>query len=539
MINKDFKYVWEERRGIYRVVADTPEYRPDTKKTIHHYVTIGKAKEKNGPVEFGPKHLALQEAQKASVKEEVKAKTVIPSGEKLVMDKAVTDTGLSKALDKTLGKDLTAKVVSLAYFLLATGEALSNSEVWLQERELSPLNAARISELLPQISEEKCSLFFREWLKTKAKGKTICYDITSVSTYAKDMDLGEYGYNRDHERWLKQINLAFVTDKQTHMPLAYRVVNGSLSDVNTLKDTVREFIQYGATPYGMVMDRGFWGQERLQMLTDEGIKYMIPVPSSVSWGKKIISDNKSNVFLQPPHEDDDGSKTYGCTVYDPNGEGRHVWAHVYYSPAIETLKKEKFVEKYTKCRQDLLDGTLEESQTDFAAKYFTVSTRGRGGKRHVEEKAHLVDVLARQDFGYWVLYTDMEKDWVTALDDYRDRGFIEAGFDDLKGATDAKRLRVHYSKSVFGRIFIQFVSQILRTYLRGKAKSFDEGTQKFASSPSSILTRVRSYSKVKYSGRYKAQFTQATKGQRLIFKALGIDAEQPENDEDSTEVLLN
>ena len=59
------------------------------------------------------------------------------------------------------------------------------------------------------------------------------------------------------------------------MPLAYRVVNGSLSDVNTLKDTVREFIQYGATPYGMVMDRGFWGQERLQMLTDEGIKYML------------------------------------------------------------------------------------------------------------------------------------------------------------------------------------------------------------------------------------------------------------------------
>jgi len=94
-------------------------------------------------------------------------------------------------------------------------------------------------------------------------------------------------------------------------------------------------------------------------------------------------------------------------------------------------------------------------------------------------------------------------------------------------------------KSVFGRIFIQFISQILRTYLRDKAKAFDADTKKFASSPSGILTRVRSYSKVKYSGRYKPQFTQATKGQRLIFKALGIETDPAETGEDDTEALLD
>ncbi len=90
-----FKYVLEERRGVYRVVTDTPEYKPETRKTVHHYVTVGKAREKNGPIEFGPKYLALQEAQKASAKEEVRAKTVIPTGERLVLDKAFADTGLS------------------------------------------------------------------------------------------------------------------------------------------------------------------------------------------------------------------------------------------------------------------------------------------------------------------------------------------------------------------------------------------------------------------------------------------------------------
>ena len=72
------------------------------------------------------------------------------------------------------------------------------------------------------------------------------------------------------------------------------------------------------------------------------------------------------------------------------------------------------------------------------------------------EKTPLAVVLKETNFGYWVLYTDMEKDAFTALEDYRDRNFIEAGFDDLKGSTDAKRLRVHHDKSVYGRIFIKF-----------------------------------------------------------------------------------
>jgi len=44
---------------------------------------------------------------------------------------------------------------------------------------------------------------------------------------------------------------------------------------------------------------------------------------------------------------------------------------------------------------------------------------------------------------------------------------------------------------------------------------------------------------VKHSGRDKAQLTQPTKGQRLIFKALGIDVGQSENDDKNTEEMLS
>lgn len=112
MIKNDYKYVWENRRGVYRVVTDTPEYNKETKKTVHHYVTVGKAMEKNGPVEFGSKFQAVKKAQG----EPVQAKSVILSGEKVALSKASTDTGLRKALVSSFGKEIAEMILGLAFY---------------------------------------------------------------------------------------------------------------------------------------------------------------------------------------------------------------------------------------------------------------------------------------------------------------------------------------------------------------------------------------------------------------------------------------
>lgn len=545
MSNEAFRYVWEGRRGVYRVVTDSPEYIKETKKTVHHYVTVGKAFEKDGPIEFGPKYLALARARKDTVSGAdnqgvlPKAKAVIPYGERLVLEKAFKETGLRKTMKAVFGIELTEQIMSLAFFMVSTGDALSCSAQWCNQRMLPSLDAPRISELLPKLDEQSCSSFFRRWIKENADSRTLCYDITSVSTYAKDMDIAEYGYNRDHEKWLRQINLALVTDKQNHIPLVFRIVNGSLSDVNTLKDTISDFRMYGASPYGLVMDRGFWSMEKLNILVQNNIHYMIPVPSSVAWARKLIEQNKSNVFQNSPVQGSDGEDTYCFTVFDPLQERRHVWAHIYYSPAIETVRKERFVKEYSARRQELLEGNADERYQKFYDEHFIISTRGRGGKRHVEDKVPLSDLMAGMNFGYWVLYTDMEKNAFIALNDYRDRNFIEAGFDDLKGATDAKRLRVHRTKSVYGRIFVQFIAQVMRTWMRNRISSFNDEVRKYAVSPDGVLTRVRSYSKVSYIGRYKSQFTVMTKGQRLLFQAFGIDAQADSDEESDSEKLLS
>ncbi len=537
----DYKYVYEKSRKLYRVVLDHPTYDKTTKKTTHHYETVGKAKEKRGEIEFGSKYAAIHNIEKRELQEEASpvVKEVIPSGEVLVLDAMSKEIGLEKTLVSAFGKEKAEKIKALVYFLICTGDALMDAEEWCSVRKLKELASPRISELFPTLSDTTCSSFFSKWVKEKAKDKSVCYDITSISTYATDVDIAEYGYNRDHEKWLKQINLAMVTDKESHIPLAFRPLNGSLSDSQTLMDTVNEFDGYGAKPYGFVMDRGFWKKTFLDMLHEKGVKFALPVPSSVGWAKELIKKHKNDVFSSY-YDDDEGNTTFCYTVYDPQKEGKRVWAHIYYTPSIETAKKEKFVKEYMARKKELEEDKPNEKYRSFYDEYFTVSKSGRGGNIHVKDKRPLTEILDEKIFGYWVLYTDMEKDGIKALKMYRERTFIEAGFDDLKGATDMKRLRMHKGESVYGRLFIQFCAQILRTELRNKIRSFDAETKKYASSPDTLLKRVKSYSNVKFSGKYKAQYSAATKGQRLIFKGLGIDFQGTDDDDcDASETERN
>lgn len=59
------------------------------------------------------------------------------------------------------------------------------------------------------------------------------------------------------------------------------------------------------------------------------------------------------------------------------------------------------------------------------------------------------------------------KDVTEALRSYRQKDVIEKGVDDLENDLDMKRLRIHSNTAMEGRIFIQFVSLILTTYLKG------------------------------------------------------------------------
>lgn len=85
-----------------------------------------------------------------------------------------------------------------------------------------------------------------------------------------------------------------------------------------------------------------------------------------------------------------------------------------------------------------------------------------------------------------------------------------------------KRLRIHSSASMDGRLFVQFIALILMSALRKKMR--ETGLiEKYTTRE--LLMEMETLTKVRYSGRYGHILTEVTKPQRHILESLGINLE--------------
>ncbi len=93
---------------------------------------------------------------------------------------------------------------------------------------------------------------------------------------------------------------------------------------------------------------------------------------------------------------------------------------------------------------------------------------------------------------------------------YREKDIVEKCFDDLKNELDMKRLRIHSSKCMKSRLFIQFITMILLVAIRKRMRA-TELTTKY--SVTQLLWELESLTTIQYSGRYKNKLSEVTKAE--------------------------
>ena len=123
------------------------------------------------------------------------------------------------------------------------------------------------------------------------------------------------------ETRIRQINLAVVPDGGKHLPLTSRVPDGSMG-TRRCRWTMEAFEAYGTGPEGAVMNRGFWGGERLRGLHAKRIRVWIPVPSQVRWARELIGRKRSEVSVRDSHGEADGRGGVQLHGTCPPGGGR-------------------------------------------------------------------------------------------------------------------------------------------------------------------------------------------------------------------------
>ena len=90
----------------------------------------------------------------------------------------------------------------------------------------------------------------------------------------------------------------------------------------------------------------------------------------------------------------------------------------------------------------------------------------------------------------------------------------------LKNQLDMKRLRMHSSAAVDGRLFVQFIALIYMSALRKEMRT--SGLHK-RYTVRELLREMETLTKVKYSGKYGHILTEVTKPQREILQNLNIE----------------
>lgn len=478
-----------------------------SKTTRHKRKCIGKLKPETGEI--------IPTRKKSTAKSEAKRQagqcTVTTIGPSLLLDKASNDIGLSKALRSTFPDDW-AHMLTCAYYLACEGGALCHAEQW-STRNQHPLGKKlgdqRISELLCRLTPSRQQDFFTQWIAANHEG-CFALDITSVSSYSELIDYVKWGYNRDGEN-IPQVNLLMLTSEDTRLPIYYRILQGSIKDVSTLKESLDNLGLLGSRAFHFVMDKGFFSEANIDAMYDARYHFSIGIPFTSSIATRAVEENREGMDSHKHYISLGGDELYAVTKYT-KWKGHRCYVHTYYDSLKAELDNRRFTHKLLQCHDELVSGDERPENKKFYSKYFIVRDQPKRGRK-VMYKEDEIQKYKQNHTGWFVMISNKTKDATEALRNYRQKDAVEKGFDDLKNDLDMKRLRIHSNAAMEGRFFIQFIALILVTYLKGVMES--QGWMR-NHNLQEVFSEMKSLKQVSVEGKRKRFVTTPTKFQQKI-----------------------
>jgi transposase len=505
--------------GITYVYEAVSSWDTVKKQSRNKQVCVGKIDPKTGA--FIPSKRL--DPQQAAVRDPAVTATASVIGPSIILEHVTEQLGLGKVVKASFPKEH-EQILSMAQYIAIHGGALSHCESWSKSHShpyKKPLTSQRISEILPSIKEDGIQSFFARWSKKVLENDYLCYDITSLSSYSEMNEYVKYGYNRDGEK-LKQINLAMLFGQESRLPVYYHRLPGNVSDVSTLHNFIETFSYLETAKLHLVMDRGFYSQKNIDELFAARNKFIIGTPLRLKWVQDAIDETRDEIYSPDGYRKIDGETLYVHTKLLAWGkERRRCYLHLYYNAHAAADNFDKFTEELLSCKQELESGKVVKGHEDAYKDFFIVKETPVRGQT-VQYNNDAIQKYRNRYAGFYTLLTDDFKDPVEALRIYRDKDVVEKCFDDLKNQLDMRRLRVHTSPAMDGRLFVQFIALIYMSALRREMRKSDL-IEKYT--VQELLGEMETLTEIRYSSKYGHILTEITKPQRIILETLHIDLE--------------
>jgi len=356
------------------------------------------------------------------------------------------------------------EMLTIAQYMLSEGNVMYYLEDYTQEHQTALnecVGSAKSSRLFASLRQEDMLLFFREWMKHKRAKEYVAYDVTSISSYSKNIAELEWGYNRDKER-LPQINMGMYYGEESGLPLYYRIYPGSISDKAHMRHMVADNAFINGKKTRFVMDRGFYSADNLRFLTENDYRFVIALPGSLKYCSDLIQKHKAGLVNRSECMLGKGLP-YGksCEVTEL---GFRMKVHLYYDPD-KALRESEALYALLERQENDLQGMDEPPDRKLKYdKYFFIN-RAKDGKLGFIRNHKAIDAQLEKCRFFLIAETDFSKTTAEILEIYRRRDVVEKSFDSLKNELDMKRTHCQSAETLNGKLFVAFISLIVRSYM--------------------------------------------------------------------------
>lgn len=328
------------------------------------------------------------------------------------------------------------------------------------------LNSQRISDFLNSICQSSCNKFFKMWYNNISEKEYIALDTTSISSYSKNIDEIEFGLNKESKK-LKQANVCLLYGENSRLPVYQTVYSGSMVDVSTLSSTIEEFEAIvGPSKLIVVLDRGFYSDKNLRiMLNKKNIKFLVAVPFTTKKAYLMVDSIDKNIeFLYSSNIVQ--TKKYsikGIYRFLPWHKDIKLHTHIYYNPWDKQEDEDDLLNDLFNLKTAYLSGKIKKSDLADLNKYFYIDNKySKGNKKHIIENIEIIKKELKYS-GYTILISNHIKSSQKAHSIYCNKDVVEKAFESYKQNLGIKRFRVKSSHRMFSKIFIAFISLIIRS----------------------------------------------------------------------------
>lgn len=463
-----------------------------------------------------------KDSQKNNVIEE--EKTELPTsnmwnyGYTYLIFKTAKDLGLLSILESVLGNKFAMDIITIAAYIIYNGNSMDGMEEW-QDSVYLPYEARKFSSsvasrLFEELDYSKRQAILQQWVAENKELDSICYDVTSISSYSNNEynPEVEYGYNRDHEK-LPQINMGYFTTLSTPIPLYYVIYNGSLNDGSNLDKVTRNAKEIGLSNFHFYSDGAFFSQKCFKALKHTMKSFTTRMPKERKITKKYI--DKVRDIIDSYNNIVPGFNVF-CVVLDGTVYKTKGKILVYYDRkkvSEEEISLNAIIERK---KGELKDKKKMPRATKQYTDYFILG-KDSEGKFTFKLDCDKIDEMRKYN-GYFVLFsTNKEITPYIALYNYRDKDVNEKMFFQVKNPMSCDRLHTHEAITADGKVFVTFICTVLRTRIHNQLHEY---LQKKSFSMKRIFAKLNNIQMAYGSEGYRL-FKTITKEQREILMECG------------------